>query len=342
MPSLMKVIATELGVSNATVSRALNDQPGVSADLRERILTRAAALNMSSHTAARGLASAKTFTLGFFIGKKPGLSTNSDPFYGEMLHGVEQVVNGSDYHLAVAALDEEMLATPSTFRYVREQRVDGMLLAGPDIPAEFVLYMRQSGLPVVLIDNVLEFTPVDAVTSDDEGGAYQAGQYLLALDHRQIGIIAGPETWSTNQRRIRGYERALGTMGISPVVIHAAETTVESGQEAYRKLMSQAPDTTAIGAVNDSMAIGAMIAARKQGLHIPRDVSIIGFDNIAWGSLNDPPLTTLDVPKHQIGTEAARRLLVLLDASEQGIRQAATHLTLSVSFVERASCARKG
>ncbi len=338
MPSFVKTIAQELGISTASVSRALNDQPGVGEDLRARILEKAAALDVRQHIGARGLASAQTFTLGFFIRKKPDLSPYSDPFYGEIMHGVEQVVNGSEYHLAVASLDDDMLREPELFRYVRERRIDGMILAGPDIPADFILPMLRSGLPVVLVDNMLEFTQAHAVTSDDEGGAYQAARYLLALGHTQIGMIAGPESWSSNRNRERGYRRALAEAGHPLAVVHMDWTNIETGRAALTRLLADAPGITAIAAVNDSMALGALIAARATGLRVPHDLSIIGFDDLSWAALNDPPLTTMHIPKHQLGAEAAGRLLTLLNSTPQ----AATHLMLSVTLVERSTCIARG
>jgi len=335
MPTSVKSIAQELSISTASVSRALNDQPGVGENLRARILEKAAELDLRQHMGARGLASAQSFTLGFFIRKKQDLSPYSDPFYGEILHGVEQVVNGSAYHLAIASLDDEMLRDPESFRYVRERRIDGMILAGPDIPADFILPMLRSGVPVVLVDNLLEFTQSHAVTSDDEGGAYQAARYLLALGHTQIGLIAGPEAWSSNRNRERGYRRALAEAGYPLAVVHMDWTNIDTGRAAFTRLLAQAPDVTAVAAVNDSMAFGALLSARAAGLRVPHDLSIIGFDDLSWAALSDPPLTTIHIPKHQLGAEAARRLLSLLNATPQ----VATHLLLSVSLIERSTCA---
>src|SRR5690606_6119339 len=208
MASIIEQIASDLNVSSASVSRALNDRPGVSRELRERILARARELNYTPGITARGLATSRTFSVGFFVRQKPGLSTQSDPYYGEMLHGAEQVCAETDYHLTIATLTDAMLAEPRAFRFVRERRIDGMMLAGPDIPNEFILTMLQSGLPVVLIDNRLEYSPVNCVNSDDEQGAYQAACHLIKSGHHSIGIISGPEHWPSNMRRVKGYHHA--------------------------------------------------------------------------------------------------------------------------------------
>ncbi len=347
MASLIKVIAGELKISTASVSRALNDQPGVSGELRERILHKARELNYTPNPTARGLATSQTFTLGFFVRQKPDLSADNDPFYGEIMHGVEQALAHSDYHLTLGNLTDAILAEPTAFRFIRERRIDGMILAGPDIPPDFILTMLQSQLPVVLVDNLLEFSQTHAVTCDDEGGAYLAAQHLLALGHRRIGVLSGPEAWTSNRRRVQGYQRALGEHNLPLAVIHADNTTIESGQTAYSQMLARNPDLTAIGAVNDVMAFGAIRAARMMGKRVPEALSVIGFDNIAWAALNDPPLTTLDVPKRQMGKEAAHRLLSLLTDSGEGNSNGnssaggslPTQLTVAVRLIERSSTA---
>src|SRR5258708_5501154 len=253
MPPLIKTIARELNISAASVSRALNDQPGVSDQLRARILDKARELNYTPHTGARALATAQAFAVGFFVRQKPDQSAHTDPFYGEIMHGIEQTVGQSDYHLTVGNLTDDIVSNPSAFRFVRERRIDGMILAGPDIPPDFILSMLQSGLPVVLVDNLLAFSPVHAVNCDDEGGAQLAARHLVALGHKHIGVLSGPETWASNRRRVQGYQRVLDEAGLQPAIVHAERTTVESGRMAFSQLIVLAPHLTAIAAVNDAM-----------------------------------------------------------------------------------------
>ena len=333
MSSLIQKIADELNVSNASVSRALNDRPGVGDDLRARIIERAKELDYLPNFAARALATSQTFSIGFFVAEKPGLSTHTDPFYGEILHGVEQASSVSDYHITIATLNREILEAPKEFRFTREKRIDAMILAGPDIPASFILAMQHTGLPVVLVDNRLEYSGINCVNSDDEHGAFIAAQNLLALGHRSIGIIAGPESWPSNGRRVAGYRRALSLVEITPTIAHVETTTIESGTLAYTQLVQQNPQLTAICAVNDSMAIGAIRAAAAQGRHVPDDLSIIGFDDIAWAKLNDPPLTTVRISKPQMGREAFQRVRVLIDDPDVQ----PVEITVGVELIERGS-----
>ncbi|QPC82358.1 LacI family DNA-binding transcriptional regulator [Phototrophicus methaneseepsis] len=334
MPSIIQQIAEDLNVSSASVSRALNDRPGVGDALRARILERARELNYTSSVIARGLATSQTFSLGFFVRQKPGLSTHSDPFYGEIMQGVEETCAQSDYHVTIGSLTDDVIENPQSFRFVREGRVDGMILAGPDIPSGFILAMLQTDLPVVLVDNNLPISRVHCINANSEEGAYQAASYLLELGHRRIGILSGPAQWPSNAKRVWGYTQALHEAGIEPTIVYADATTIDSGLETASKLLKESPDVTGILAVNDSMAIGAIRFANAAGYHVPQDLSVIGFDNIAWARFNNPPLTTLHIPKNQMGKEAAKRLLELLGDPDIP----PTNLTVGVDLVKRATC----
>lgn len=316
MPGIIEQIAADLKVSNASVSRALNDRPGVSQQLRDRILRRAKELNYTPGVIGRGLATSKTFTLGFFVRTKPDLSAQTDPFYGPVLQGIEQVLAASDYHVTVGMLTGDILSAPNEFRFVRERRIDGMMLAGPDIPTEFILAMMATDVPVVLIDNKLTHLVTNCVTSDDDAGGYAAARHLIDLGHREIGVISGPKHWYSSSRRVRGVQYALAEADLPMRLASADRTTIESGESATAQLLAEHPDITGICAVNDAMALGAIRTARRRGLRVPDDLSVVGFDNIDWAQLNDPPLTTVNTPKRQLGQEAARRLLSVLESSD--------------------------
>jgi LacI family transcriptional regulator len=336
MPGIIEQIAADLKVSNASVSRALNDRPGVSQELRDRILRRAHELNYTPSMVARGLATSQTFTLGFFVRQKPDLSAQTDPFYGQVLQGIEQVLAASDYHVALGVLTPEILNAPSDFRFVRERRIDGMMLAGPDIPTEFVLAMLQTNIPVVLVDNKLSHSVTNCVNSDDDAGGYAAARHLVDAGHRHIGVISGPKHWYSSSRRVRGVQYALTNADLPLHVVHADQTTIESGEAATRQLLQAHPQVTGLCAVNDAMALGAIRTARRSGRRVPDDLSVVGFDNIDWAQLNDPPLTTIDIPKRQIGQEAAKRLLSMLESSDSS----PVEVVVSTQLIVRQSTTR--
>lgn len=333
--AIIDQLAHEFDVSNATVSRALNDKPGVGRDLREKIVARARELDYSPSLTARSLATSRTFSIGYFVREKPGLPHEQDPFYYEIQHGVESIAATTDYHLCVATLTDAVISKPNDFRFVSERRVDGMILAGPDIPNAFVMAMLKSQLPVVMVDNRLQHTPVNCINSDDEEGAALSARHLLALGHRQIGIMAGPMHWHSSARRLRGYQRAFGEAGASLEIVHEATTTLESGEHAFHRLYADCPSVTAVCAVNDAMAMGAMRAAASYGLQVPQDLSVVGFDNVAWAAMTTPALTTINIPKSQLGKEAALRLMTLLANPEL----LPSETIVPVQWVERDSTA---
>lgn len=332
MPSIIQQIANDLNVSSASVSRALNNRPGVSDKLRERIVARARELNYMPSVMARGLATQKTYAIGFFVREKPGLATHTDPFYGEILQGVEQVIGQTDYHVTIGTLTDDTLAVPNEFRFVRERRIDGMILAGPDIPDAFIRAMLDSNLPVILVDNKLD-SSMTSINSDDEVGAYLAAKHLLEAGHQEIGILTGPTHWTSNARRLAGYQKALEEYDLHPTIVSVNRTDIESGKLACRQLMEKNAKITGICAVNDSMAIGVIHAAQDKGLNIPDDLSVVGFDDITWAELNNPPLTTIRIEKAQMGKEAARRLHLMLTEDEFPPAE----VLISVSLIERAS-----
>ncbi len=333
MTSIIEQIAKELSVSSASVSRALNDRRGVSIELRERILQRARELKYTPSITARGLVTSKSFGIGFFVREKPGISMHTDPFYGEILHGVERALANTDYHVTIATLTRDIILAPLDFRFVRERRIDGMILAGPDIPSDTIMTLMQSGIPLALVDNQLSHSRINCVNSDDEGGAYQAARYLLELNHHKIGVLSGPKQWASNARRVAGFQRALSARDLSPSIVYADQTTIESGEDTYRHLIALHPDLTAICAVNDAMALGALRAAQESGKSVPGDLSIIGFDDIPLASLNEPQLTTIRVPKSQMGIEVAQRLLAMLDNPDL----VPVEMLVSVELIKRSS-----
>ncbi|MFP4345000.1 MAG: LacI family DNA-binding transcriptional regulator [Anaerolineales bacterium] len=328
----LKSIAEAVGVSTASVSRALNDQPGVSDVVRQEILETARRMGYTPDLSARGLATSRTHTVAFAFPKSK-LSA-ADPFYPLMVEGAESYLSAYDYHVLLTTLDLETMAQPERLSVLNGNRVDGLILAGPQIPASFTLRVMALGLPVVLVDNSLSQTPVNCVLNDDEGGAYAAVRHLLERNHRRILFLSGPPTWISNQERIRGYRRAMRQWESAPLILHGEETTIESGEALLPQALERWPEITAVCAANDSMAIGAMRAAARLGKRVPDDLCVVGFDDISWARLCNPPLTTVHVFKHRMGGLAAQRLLEVI--SEPG--DPPTKTLVATELVQRGTC----
>lgn len=327
-------IAQQLGLSTATVSRALNDQAGVGKATRERVLQLAHALNYAPSSAARGLVTAQTHTIAFLTAKR-SLPLPADPFYQRLMMGVEQELARHGYYLLVSTLDDTQLNDGASLRLLRENRVDGLILAGPEIPPRFILPMQAQKLPLVLVDNLLPQTALNAVLSDDEQGGYTATKHLIEHGHRQIAVLSGPPQWPSNQARSNGYRRAMQERQLPIAVYHQPETTTQTGYAAMSEALQQQPTLTAIFAINDSMAVGALRACREQGRRIPGEIAVVGFDDVEWAAHHDPALTTVKVFTYQIGALAAQRLLTLLHSGDES---APVISTVATRLVVRASC----
>lgn len=311
MPMRIKDIAERLGVSAATVSRALNDKPGVSFDMRRQVLELAAQVAFTPHGVGRGLSTARTQTLGFIVRRKV-FPASRDPFYWQIMHGVEEAAAQRGYHVILSSVGETDAARPQPdLLLVRENRVDGLILAGPDIDRRLIVELALADVPLVLVDNSLRQTALDVVLSDDRVGALAVVAHLLGHGHRRVAFLGGPADWISSAERAAGYREALAAADLhaQATVVQEAETTVASGYAAACRLLVGDTPPTALFAVNDSMAIGALRAARELGLRVPEDVAVAGFDDIDAAQHTHPPLTTARIFKERLGSVAANRLL---------------------------------
>lgn len=328
-----KALAKELGVSIATVSRALNGKPGLSPKLREHILNEAARRNTFVTPAARMLATSSTQNVCFATYHLEGPLAN-DPFYFQVLTGLEEEIKKAGLNLTIEILSDEEVKDPSTWRIVRERRADGVVLLGPFIPNSFIISLNHFELPITLIDNHIEGALADSVVADDRKAAQQLAQHLIELKHKKVAILSGPRDWYSNQERVRGFKDAFLDAGLPvPDVIHMDATTFESGVRAATQALKVS--RTALLAVNDAMALGAMNYALEKGLTIPKDLSITGFDDVVGAETAKVPLTTVSVPKNFIGKMAGRLLWARLE-DRQAPRQ---RVDVSSSIVIRESTA---
>jgi LacI family transcriptional regulator len=305
-------VAAKAGVSLATASRALNGKGGVSSETRKRVLAVAQELQYSASMAARGLATARTETISYVV-HQAHIPLDVDPFYPIIMHGVEAELSRQGYHLLLTTIGDEQLKDATTFKPVAENRVDGVILAGPDISPRFILALKQLEVPVLLIDNTLSTVQVDAVYSDDIKGGQLATQHLIEHGHSRIAALLGPQAWASSVHRGQGYQEAMSAAGLQPLIFHTEEgTTLETGKALMQAVLSTNPDLNAVFAANDAMALGAIRALAQLERRVPDDVAVIGFDDTYFSALSEPPLTTIKVFKHEMGKLAARRMLDLL------------------------------
>jgi DNA-binding LacI/PurR family transcriptional regulator len=221
---------------------------------------------------------------------------------------------------------------------VRQRRVDGLIMAGPAIWPSFVLELYNSDLPIVLLDNSLRGTDIDCVLHENETSAYRITRHLIeGHGHKTIIFLSGPESWLSSREREAGYRRALAESSLEPHTLYMEITTLESAMEMMKQALDLLPQTTAVVGVNDAVAIGAMRTCRAAGLSIPDDIAVTGFDNISWAQLHDPPLTTVHAFGEEMGRQAARRLIELVE-SDSGEEHIRIRLRVGTKLVIRQSC----
>ncbi|MTJ79598.1 MAG: LacI family transcriptional regulator [Telmatospirillum sp.] len=298
-------IARRAGVSTSTVSHVINRTRFVSDEMKARV---AAAIDdlggYQPNAVAQSLRSNTTHTIGMI------LPNNTNPFFAEIVRGVEDECFRRGYSLILCNSDDDPTRQARHLRVLISKRVDGLVILSSGIDGTFVRLLADSPIPLVMVDRETEAVAADLVQVDHEQGGYLAGRHLADLGHRRIALISGPPDLPVNDRRQAGFRRALAEAGIGPdprMVIHT-EFTSRGGYESLLRLLEGGSVPTAVFADNDLMAIGVICAAREAGLSVPGDLSVVGFDDIALAAYTNPPLTTICQPKHLIGTETARLL----------------------------------
>jgi len=304
----IKDIAKLANVAQSTVSKALNDRPDVSAATRKKILEIAQQHNFSPNAFGKGLKNRTTENIGvIFCREEQPLSGN--PFYSRVLEGIEAEVAINNYNLVLHLIPEyQQVNLP---KMVRERQVDGLILVGI-FCKEFIENIMIQHVPVILIDPKIPFENCTQILIDNEHGAFVATQHLINLGHRRIGFISGDLERLSFKQRYDGYLKAL-TFHKIPVASELISTGgIEKGYEHVKKLLKLKNRPTAIFAANDINAIYGYKAINDMNLHIPEDISIIGFDDIDLSKFQTPRLTTIRVYKEELGSIAIRSLLNMI------------------------------
>lgn len=317
----LKDVARLAGVSVGTVSRYLNEPDRVQEKTREKIRPAIEQLNYSPNSLARSLRRGKTglvMVLVWDIG---------DPYYGDLIHGAMRVaeVNGFAVHVKEV---HAIHPNPADINdIVLSRAADGVILLGGPAPFDLSnnFLNRPEHPPVVVGGEVVTGTlqHLPSVRIDNVAAAEELTRYLTGLGHRRIGFMAGEEGSRLMDDREAGFRKALSALGIAPPreLFVFGDLVIEGARRATRKLMSLSEPPTAIVCANDEMAIGAMGEARALGLAVPRDLSIVGFDDIRYAEVMEPPLTTVAQPAAVIGERCFYRLLRAMadPESERGV-----------------------
>ena len=300
-------------VSRTTVSFILNNVPGVSisAATRKRVLAAAKKLNYSPNIAGKKLVSGKSYTIGLVLCQLPE-QIFTDAFLPQVILGVEQAAMQQGFHVLLKPVDPN--DTGGYARLITENHVDGILLSGPRHNDQALMHLHRQRVPILLMGQ-LPNTDIPFVDVNATAGAELAVNHLIERGHQRIGIITNaPLSYTSAQQRSAGYKKALRKAGlpIDKTLIKEGNYTPASGYAAMNSLLSLTPRPTAIFVASDVVAIGAMLAIKESGLHIPKDMAVVGFDDIPLAEFYDPPLTTIRLPAFGLGWAGGERLIRLI------------------------------
>lgn len=304
MNSTIRDVARLAGVSASTASRVLSgsDHP-VAADVRQRVMRAAEELAFTPNAFARGLSKREFHLIGLLI---PDIR---NPYFVEIARGIEDSASRHGYLVVLCNTDRVAEKERGYVEELRAMRA-GIILAGSAIDREDHLKdLANHPAPIVAISR--HELPCSSVLTDSFQGALDATTHLIQLGHRHIAFIGGPRNTFSSVDRLEGFRLAMEQNGI-PIdeeLIVEGDYTLEGGAAAFRRLMAVRRSPSAVFAANDQTALGAMREARHNGLRIPRDISLVGFDGIAAAAQSEPPLTTIHLSLHHIGQLAADLLL---------------------------------
>ena len=318
-------VADAAGVSIATVSRVINGG-NVKAPTRKKVETAMETLGYRRNTLARSLATGKTGVVGVLIPDVLG------PLYGQMARGIEEVFLPLGMHSVIVSDNRDPEEEKSATELLLERQVDGLILIGSYLTDDILASLSAAQTPIVLVQR--EHTPhechYDTIQLDNESGVTAAIEHLITSGHKHIAHLAG--TRLDGQERARIFKRTLQQHQLTNTHIFETNGVEDGGFNAAQQLITQAPHVTAVFCVNDRVAIGLYHGLETNGVRVPDDISIIGFDDLPWTAYLSPPLTTLQQPARAMGQAAAQRILKQLNTP------AAPELTIFPSqLLKRAS-----
>lgn len=328
-------VAALARVSPATVSRVLNAAPSVDPVLRARVQDAIATLRYRPDRIARSLRRGATTSLGLII------SDVQNPFFTALVRGVESVAASRDLLVMLCNADGDPGRERRYGEALIAERVAGVVIASADPAGDTVHALVMAGIPTVVVDRQSGNAPVDTVFVDNHGGARTAAEYLIGLGHRQIGAITGPLDFSVARERLEGFEYGLHAAGLplDPSLFRVGDFRAASGHDAMAALLEDAGDRLdAVFVASDLMTLGALAAIYEAGMHIPRDVSVVGFDDMPWAASLNPPLTTIAQPATAMGQTATR---LLLDRVDGNAELEPRHVVLDPHLIIRASAASR-
>ena len=328
----LKDVAAAANVSRATAARALNSYGYVGDETAVRVLEAADSLGYRANRVAQALRRGKLPIVGYL----PGDIQN--PFFARIAYDLEVELRKQGHNLLIASSEENVEQERELLESLRALSVRGFILAPTSATDNHhIVKLSREGAPIVLIDRAAENVRCDSVVVDNDGGAHEAVDYLVANGHRRIALLKDDSRISTAQERLAGYQNSLRThgIGLDESLISVSRSTVEHAIEATIRLFSRRDRPTALFTVDSLMTQGALLALRSMGLSIPQEVSLVGFDDFDLATFTDPQITVVAQPISDIGPLAAKLLIERLE----GKKIAPRHMRFPTRLIIRGSVA---
>jgi LacI family transcriptional regulator len=325
-------VAERANVHPSTASRALNAKTRsmVREETVERVLAAAVELGYQPNALARGLKINQTMTIGMLI---PDLN---NPLFPPIVRGIEDRANEDGFSLLLGNTDNDLAKERNLLEVMMRRRVDGLLLATAKRSHPLLSELLERDFPVVLVNRTADEPPLSSVAGDDQAGIRLAVKHLVDQGHRRIAHLAGTSSVSTGVNRRQSFQTSMESLGceVDPQLVVTCEWfREEDGEVAFEELVARSVPFTAIVAANDMIALGCYRAARRHGIRIPEDISVVGYNDTRFADAFCPPLTTVRLPLYEIGRKAAELLLMGILSPNQ----ATVSMRLTPSLVVRAS-----
>jgi len=329
LPTMFDV-AARAGVSTATVSRFLRNPESVRPEARERTRRAVKALDYHPSHVARNLRVQATRTVGLVV---PDIQ---NPFFTSVVRGIEDVLRGSGYHLMLGNSDDDALREALYLSTLRAEGAAGIVFVPTNAARGAYRRLLRTRIPLVAIDRWVPGLTTDRVVVANAEGAREAVAHLIALGHRRVALVGGPEGVNVAQERRRGYSEALKAAGLAVVdeLVRSADFREPGGYAAMGQLLDLKQPPTAVFVANNLMTLGALRAIHGRGLRIPSDIALVSFDDMPWAASLEPALTAVAQPTYELGATAARMLLERVRDPDLPPRR----VVLPATLVVRASC----
>ncbi len=333
-PKMTKLqdVAELAGVSASTVSRVINEPEKVNDRTRARVQEAIRTLRYRPSRVARRLRVERGLSnlVGLII---PDLQ---NPFFADLARGVEDVAQRHGYTVLIGNSDENLDKESRYLEVMHAESVDGVILPPCSVTDPAAIELARSGMPFVCVDRRVAKLKADTVVTDNVRGAYEAVEHLIRLGHRRIGFIEGRPQISTSRERLEGYRQALADhdLELDPELVRAGDSRQESGRRLAHELLTLPDRPTALLVGNSLMTLGALETIQGEGLNIPAEIAVVGYDDMPWALALNPPLTVVRQPGYDIGSQAMELLLQRIQTPERST----TLVVLEPELVVRGSC----